>query len=147
MKKIPNVFPKVVTIVVAINNHVAIIYVQIRKNNVEDVLIDGGFGVNIITEQLKLRLGLPKSKLTPYNLGMVDYTTTKPMGLIHDMNTYVHDIPYVIIFIVLQNNVVNVNYSMMLKRPWLKDVKVAHDCENNIVTIQEDWNGHNNGGD
>jgi hypothetical protein len=36
---------------------------------------------------------------------------------------------------------------MMLKRPWLKDVKVAHDCENNIVTIQEDWNGHNNGGD
>jgi hypothetical protein len=50
----------------------AIIYVQIKKNNVEDVLINGGFGVNITTKQLKLRLGLPKFKLTPYNLMMVD---------------------------------------------------------------------------
>jgi hypothetical protein len=26
---------------------------------------------------------------------------------------------------------------MLLKRPWLKDVKVAHDWGNNIVTTQE----------
>jgi len=29
----------------------------------------------------------------------------------------------------------------------VKGCQSAHDCGNNIVTIQEDWNGHNNGGD
>ncbi len=65
------------------------------------MLLDGGFGVNIITEQLKLRLGLPKSKPTPYNLRMVDQTTTKPMGLIRDLKIYVHGIPYIKMFIIL----------------------------------------------
>jgi hypothetical protein len=50
----------------------AVIQVHIGKNPIEDVLLDGGFGINIITKQLKLRLGLPKLKLSPYNLKMVD---------------------------------------------------------------------------
>jgi hypothetical protein len=57
------------------------------------VLLDGGFGINIITKQLRLRLGLPKPKLTPYNLRMVNQTTTKPMGLIRNLKIYVHGIP------------------------------------------------------
>jgi hypothetical protein len=40
------------------------IQVQIRKNRIEYVLLDGGFGVNIITEQLRLKLGLPNLKPT-----------------------------------------------------------------------------------
>jgi hypothetical protein len=57
------------------------------------VLLDGGFGVNIITEQLKLRLGLPKLEPTPYNLRMANQITTKPVGLIIDLKIYVHGIP------------------------------------------------------
>jgi hypothetical protein len=34
----------------------AIIQVQIGKNTIEDVLLDGGSGVNIIIGQLRLRL-------------------------------------------------------------------------------------------
>jgi hypothetical protein len=41
--------PEVGTIVVTIDNHMAVIQVQIGKNTIEDVLLDGGFGVNIIT--------------------------------------------------------------------------------------------------
>ncbi len=89
--------------------------------------MDGGSKVNIITEQLRFRLGLPKLKPTPYNLRMACQTTTKPVGLIKDMKIYVHDIPYIITFIVLQNNVLDSSYSMLLGRPWLRDVKVAHD--------------------
>ncbi len=58
------------------------------------------------------------------------------MGLIHDLNIHVHNIPYVITFIVLQNNVIDAGYSMLLGRPWLRDAKVTHDWGNNIVTIQ-----------
>jgi hypothetical protein len=49
------------------------------------------------------------------------------MGLIRDLKIYVHAIPYITTFTIFCNNVVYFNYSMLLGRPWLKDVKVAHD--------------------
>jgi hypothetical protein len=79
----------------------AVIQVQIGKNTIKDVLLDGGFGINIVIEQLKLRLGLPKPKPAPYNLRMVDQTTIKPMGLIKDLKIYVLDILNISMFIVL----------------------------------------------
>jgi hypothetical protein len=91
------------------------------------VLLNGGSKINIIIEQLRLRLGLPKPKLAPYNLRMTDQTTTKLVGLIRDMKIYIHGIPYITAFTVLQNSVVDFSYSMLLGRPWLRDVKVAHD--------------------
>jgi hypothetical protein len=36
----------------------------------------------------------------------------------------------------LHNNAIDSSYSMVLGKPWLRDVKVAHDWGNNIVTIQ-----------
>ncbi len=58
------------------------------------------------------------------------------MGLIRDLKIYVHDIPYITMYIILHNSVVDSNYSMLLGRPWLRDVKMAHDWGSNIVTIQ-----------
>jgi hypothetical protein len=58
---------------------------------------------------------------------MANQTTTKPVGLIKDLKIFVHGIPYITTFIVLQNNVVDYNYSMLLGRPWLRDAKMAHD--------------------
>ncbi len=84
-----------------------------------------------------MRFGLPKLKPAPYNLRMANQITTKPMGLIRDLKIYVHDIPYITTFTIFRNNVVYFNYSMLLWRPWLKDVKVAHDWGINTVTIQE----------
>jgi hypothetical protein len=72
-------------------------------------------------------LALPKSKPTPYNWRMVDQTITKTMGLIKDLKIYVQGFPYIIMFTILQNNVVDFSYSMLLRRPWLRDAKVAHD--------------------
>jgi len=74
--------------------------------------LDGGLGVNIIIEQLKTILGLPKPKHAPYNFIMVDQTTTKLMGLIRDLQMYVHGIPYVTMFTILQNSVVDFSYFM-----------------------------------
>jgi hypothetical protein len=50
----------------------AVTQVQVGKNTVEDVLLDGGVSVNIITKNLRTKLGLPKPRLTPYHLRMVD---------------------------------------------------------------------------
>jgi hypothetical protein len=46
----------------------AIIYIQVGKNIVEGVLIDGRASVNIIIKNLITKLGLPKLKPTPYHV-------------------------------------------------------------------------------
>jgi hypothetical protein len=66
---------------------------------------------------------------------MADQTMTKPMGLIRDLEIYVR-ILYITTFIVLQNNAIDSNYSMLLGGPWLRDAKVVHDWGNNSITIQ-----------
>ncbi len=72
----------------------------------------------------------------PYNICMVDQTITKPFSLVMDLKIFVHGIPYTITFTVINNNVLNSNYSMFLGHPWLKDAKVSHDWGINIITIQ-----------
>jgi hypothetical protein len=76
----------------------AMIHVQIKKNFIKDVLLDGGSRANIVTEKLRVQLGLSKPKPTPYNLRMANQTITKPLGLIKDLKILVHGIPYVITF-------------------------------------------------
>jgi len=67
---------------------------------------------------------------------MANQITTKPVGLIKDLKIYVHGILYITMFTILENSVIDSSYFMLLKRPWLKDGKVAHDWGSNIVTIQ-----------
>jgi hypothetical protein len=83
-----------------------------------------------------LRLKLPKLKHAPYNLRMANQITTKLVGLIRDLKIYVHGIPYITTFTILQNSVVDSSYSMLLGKPWLRDAKMAHDWGSNIVIIQ-----------
>jgi hypothetical protein len=49
-KQVNYSIPKVGTTVVVIDNHMAIIQVKIGKNTIEHVLLDGGFGINIVTK-------------------------------------------------------------------------------------------------
>ncbi len=58
---------------------------------------------------------------------MVDRNMTRPLGIIKNLRIHIHGIPYVATFIILKNNVVDFNYSMLLGRPWLRDAKVTHD--------------------
>jgi len=91
------------------------------------VLINGGFGVNIITSNLKVQLGLSKPNSSPYNLHMTNQTIAKPLGLIKDLKIFVHGISYTITFTVINKFVLDFNYSMLLGHPWLRDAKVSHD--------------------
>jgi hypothetical protein len=53
-------YSKVDIVAIKVNNQMAVIQVQVEKNIVEDVLLDGGANVNIIIENLKTKLSLPK---------------------------------------------------------------------------------------
>jgi hypothetical protein len=54
------------TIVIEVDNQIAIIPVQVGKNTIEDVLLIGGTSVN----NFKTKLGLPKPRPTPYYFKM-----------------------------------------------------------------------------
>jgi hypothetical protein len=66
---------------------------------------------------------------------MANQTIAKPLGLIRDVTIFVHGIPYTITFTVINNSVLDSNYSMWLGCPWLRDAKISHDWGTNIITI------------
>ncbi len=59
------------TATIEVDNQMVVIQIQVRKNNIEDVLLDGGANVNIIINNFITNLGLPKPRPTPYHLRMV----------------------------------------------------------------------------
>jgi hypothetical protein len=89
-----------------------------------------------LTSLLIIQLGLSKPIPMLYNLHMVNQTIAKPLNLIRDLKIFVHGIPYTITFIVINSNVMDSNYSMLLGHRWLKNAKISHDWGTNIVTIQ-----------
>ncbi len=92
-----------------VDHQTTIIQVRVGKNFIDDVLIDGCFGINIIIKNLRVQLGLSKPNPTPYSLRMADQTIVKPLGLIRDPKIFVHGVSYIIIFIVINNNVIDSN--------------------------------------
>ncbi len=121
---------------VAINLHMAVILVHVGQNLVDDVLLNEGFGANIIKKYMRRQLGLPSLKLAPYMLRMADQSLTKPVGIIRNLKIHIHGIPYIATFTVMWNNVLDGSYSMLLGRPWLRNVKVIHDWGKNLITIK-----------
>jgi hypothetical protein len=61
---------------------------------------------------------------------------SQTLGLIRDLNIFVHGILYMVTFIVIDNNVLDSSYSMLFGCPWLKNAKVSHNWGTNIITMQ-----------
>ncbi len=51
---------------------ILVVQVCIRKFGVRDILLDGGSGVNMISESLRKKIGLKKPKLAPFVVRMAD---------------------------------------------------------------------------
>jgi hypothetical protein len=105
----------------------AVIQIQVGKNIVEDILINGGASVNIIIENFTTKLGLPKPRSAPYHLKMAYQSMIRSLGIIRNLKIHIYGIPYIASFIVLKKSVVDYSYYMLLGRPWFKDAKVTHD--------------------
>jgi hypothetical protein len=115
----------VVTLVV--DHQMAVIVMHVKKNMVEDVLLDGRLGVNVITYGLRQKLRLPPPQLTPFNLLMVDFSFIIPLGIILNIRIRIHGLPYIITFTLMNNKAMDLTYSMLLGCTWLWDAKVVHE--------------------
>ncbi len=74
IKFIQLIQPKLAYAIVAIDHQMVVIQVQVGKNFIDDVLIDGGFRINIIIKNLKIQLNMSIPNLTLYNLRMANQT-------------------------------------------------------------------------
>jgi hypothetical protein len=113
-----------------------ILPVTIGNGTLQNVLLDGAFGINMIKEEEQLWLGLPTLQTAPYRLRMADQPVVELLGLIKNIKIHIHGIPYFISLTVIRNTEVNDAYSMLLGHPWLIDAKVNYDWGNNMVTIR-----------
>jgi hypothetical protein len=59
----------------------------------------------------------------------------KPLGIVPNIWIHIHGIPYIVMFTIMNNKVVDPMYSMLLGHPWFKNTKVIHDWAINMVTI------------
>ena len=119
----------------AIDKHMPMISISISKNIVDDVLLDSGSGVNVITEEERRKLGLPKPSPEPFNLRMATRTIAKPTGLLRDVKIHIHGIPYIVTLTVINCQTIKSDYSMLFDRPWLRNAKVIYDWGNDQVQI------------
>jgi hypothetical protein len=98
----------------------------LAKKIVENILLNGGFGVNIMTNELKLKLGLQLAKPKPYHLRMANQTTTKLLGFIKNFKIAIDGTPYILTFTIM-NNLLDASYSMLLGKPSLRNAKISHE--------------------
>ena len=128
--------------VVAIDRHIPIISVKIRNQEIHEVLLDGGSGVNVITEAERCRLGLPEPTPAHFKLRMADSSLVQPTGLLHDVTISIHGISYTIILTVISCKDVNSAYTLLLGRPWLRAARVIHNWANDHIQIMGNGKMH-----
>ncbi len=128
--------PIVIIDVVIMDHQMVVIMVHVGKNMIDDILLDRRSWVNAITDGLRQKLGLLPPQLTPFNLQMVNFSFSKPLGIIPNIKIKIHGMPYIITFMVMNKKSVDPTYSMLLTHPWLWDAKVIHSQGTNMVTIE-----------
>jgi len=76
-------------------------------------LLNGGFRINIITKKPREKF-IFNSQTNSYKFKMLYQTTIKQVGLVKDLKIHIHGIPYILSFVVIDNNVIDVSFYILL---------------------------------
>ncbi len=102
-----------------------VVQVRIGKFGVQNVLLDGRCGVNIILKSLRKKVGLRISQPIPFVVIMVEQRKVQPLGLIRNLKINLGSCVYKILVTTLNMEMGIEAYSMFMGRLWLKQTK-AH---------------------
>ena len=104
------------------------IKVIIYGQEIENVIVDGGSGVNVINKTTCDKLGITKWEACPFWLRMADTSTVRPIGLLRQLDVVVGGHSFQISVVILHLEAHGA-YSLILGRPWLK-----------TANIKQNWN-------
>ena len=112
------------------------IAIQYRGMVIENVLIDGGAGVNIVTKTNCEKFGWQDWLLVPFLVRMADQWRVRPLGILRNIFLDIGGISFSMAFVVLSMEDTLEEYNIILGRPWLRQAKVRHDWAANQLTIR-----------
>jgi hypothetical protein len=107
----------------------------IKKRRVPDVLIDGGLGVNIMTNAPRKKMSLTNIEVALFTIKMVDQWKVGPIGLIRKLKINKGRVKKMMTFMVLDLSRTNNDYETMLGRTWLKQAQAKHDWDTSKITL------------
>ena len=118
----------------AFDKEMPMISIIVKNRRVPNVLIDGGSGVNIITDTLRRKLGL---KPAPFTIEMANQRKVMPKGIIRDVRLDVGGIVIRTTLTVIDMVSTEDSYSLLLGKPWLKEAQAQHDWPLNKLTLTQ----------
>ena len=124
----------------AFDEEMPMISVIVKNKRIPNALIDGGSGVNIITDTLRKKLGLKKIEPAPFTIKMADQRKVMPKGIIRDVCLDVGGIVIRTTLTVIDMVSIEDSYSLILGRPWLKEAQAQHDWPLNKLTLIQGGN-------
>ena len=124
----------------AFDEEMPMISVIVKNRRIPNALIDGGSGVNIITDTLRRKLGLKKIEPAPFTIKMADQRKVMPKGIIRDVRLDVGGIIIRTTLTVIDMVSSEDSYSLLLGRPWLKEAQAQHDWPLNKLTLTQKGN-------
>ncbi|MCO5605433.1 hypothetical protein L7F22_059617 [Adiantum nelumboides] len=117
---------------------VPIVVVVFQGMLFEEVMLDGGLGVNILPEEVyrKLKLGGTLSP-TPFQVKMADQRRVQPLGILKQQAIEIASIVFFVNFVVLRMKDPDSSYKMLLGRPWFRQARVKQDWGENVVMLRK----------
>ena len=113
----------------------AVIHLQLGDHELTNVLVDGGSGVNVMSNHLREQLGLPLPKLAQFILRMANDAPVTPLGVLSTVAITTHGVSTPATFVIIDMPDSS-NFPVILGRPWLRDMNAIHDWSRNQIRIQ-----------
>ena len=108
----------------------------IRGCDLHGFIIDGGSGVNMISEATCQNLGLIEWEPCPFWLRMADTRSVRPIGLIRHLDFMLGGHMFTISAVVLRLEAPGA-YPMLLGCPWLRTTNIKQHWQRNMISFRQ----------
>ena len=102
-----------------------------------NVLLDGGSGVNILSEAEYHKLLNVTLLPAPFQVKMADQRRIQPLGLLRGQEIFVAGLSFKVTFVVLHMADTGGAYSMLLGCPLVRSARLKQDWATNEVTFRK----------
>ena len=111
------------------------VQILIYRQQVSGCIIDGGFGVNVISEAICSKLGITEWELRPFLLRLADTRSVRPIGSIQNLELTLGGHAFTVSAVILRLDAPGL-YPFLLGRLWLRTTNIKQHWEKNMIPFQ-----------
>ena len=118
------------------DEHCPTILLTIKDQEIPSVVIDGGSGMNVISEVTCTSLGLQEWELCPFHLRMANTSAVRPLGLIMKLPILIGGELFEISTVVLRLSEQG-RYPLLLGQAWLQAAAIKQDWTKDRLSFRQ----------